>query len=153
MLPLKPTLLTSTDYSSNHNATLTVSGASLYDAGTSSWNILINPTGTVDFRNISGSVGVFSVDISLASSYDIIITDTNGSQTTTTLNVVPNTIDSNLYSGTSYIADFCNANSSDVRCPDGASLIATVLDQVPPTGIFANKIDSYSLTFRPRDTY
>jgi hypothetical protein len=58
-----------------------------------------------------------------------------------------------IFAGASYISDFCTNHSSDVRCPDGASITATILDQVPPVGLFANKVDTYNFTFRPRDTY
>ena len=153
ILPLRPAILLNTDYTSNHNAILTVSGASDYDAGDGSWDLRINPIGTPDFRNIMGSLWIFSWDITLSSTYDIIITDTNGSETSGTIDVHPSTMSSMIFAGASYISDFCTNHSSDVRCPDGASITATILDQVPPVGLFANKVDTYNFTFRPRDTY
>lgn len=114
----------------------------------------MTPTGTAQSQSYAGIDGIFSVDVSLASIYDIIITDTNGSTTTSTITVSHSTPTTSLVAGNHFSGIFCAALPSDSRCPDGASKTATTLTQAPPTGpVFANGTDTYTITHKIRDGY
>lgn len=97
---------------------------------------------------------MFSVDTSIASFYEIIITDPNSSTTTSIINVSNNVPTTSLIAGSHFLDDFCTKISlPDNRCPDGATKSATTLMQSPPGSIFANGTDTYTITHKIRDGY
>ncbi|MBX9809184.1 hypothetical protein K2X92_02220 [Candidatus Gracilibacteria bacterium] len=153
-LPLRPVIINESNLKAIHNATLSVSGAWKYDGGIIPWELSLIPIGTAHAHNTSGTNGQFSnTDISLATTYDAKITDSNGSETLFNILVEPNTL-STIYKAGYYSEDFCKNNSPYAKCPDGNTPGATILVQVPPAGsIIANATDTYDFTLKSRDAY
>lgn len=152
-LPLLPVTLKESNIIANHNSQLSVSDAWLYEGGIMPWNLRINPISSLDIRNITGTSGVFPVDLSLTSTYEIEISDTNGSKTTFNIPVSYGTLSASLETWAFYANNFCLNYPIDTRCIDGTSRSATTITQAPGWPLLANGIDSYSFTVKPRDTY
>ncbi len=160
-LPLKPVLLNGSNIIANHSTSLSVSGAWIYGGGTEIWNMTMTPLWTLDIRSIVGANGSFPVDISLATLYEVKITDTNGSETVVFLTVNPGSPTTSLEGSSFYAKVFCNTvGSGTTNCPDTTASItddnryASSLTQLPPTwSIVANGTDVYQLTMKARDTY
>ncbi len=153
MLPLLPAeFMEGTGVVANHQAILTLSGTSRY-YGAGSWSFSFQPTGYTSaiYNSLS------SLDLSHASDYIVDITDQNGSKTTITdFKVVPWIPTSNLNASASSTihAAFCTAYSTNLLCPDGATLNPMSLDKQPSAGtVIANGVDSYNFRLRIRDQY
>lgn len=119
----------------NHAAMLSAKDAWIYDAGaTPIWDISIMPLSGFFAPSTSHNDGSFSIDFSLATSYAIKITDTNGSETTISPFVVnPDVVITTPTTAPGYYADtFCStATLPDLSCPDGANRRVTTLDKAP----------------------
>jgi hypothetical protein len=155
ILPLKPVEINESTLVANHNSTISVKNVEWHESTLLPWDISITPMWTTQSQTQTDIHGVFSVDISIASSYEIIITDPNRSTTTSTINVSNNVPTTTLIASSHFLDDFCTKISlPDHRCPDGATKIATTLTQLPPSGsIFANGTDTYTITHKIRDGY
>ena len=153
-LPLRPVTINESDIVANHAMNITVSGASIYGGGNGAWNMELSPMSSANTRISAWNYGIFSVDLSLATTYSIIITDTNGSTTKFSLLVTPCIPTTTRIPG-KYADTFCAANASDsARCPDGASRISSSLDKsIVGLSVIANASDTYTLTMKTRDTY
>lgn len=114
---------------------LSAKDAWIYDAGaTPIWDISIMPLSGFFAPSTSHNDGSFSIDFSLATSYAIKITDTNGSETTISPFVVnPDVVITTPTTAPGYYADtFCStATLPDLSCPDGANRRVTTLDKAP----------------------
>ncbi len=103
----------------------------MYDGGSDGWKG--STLAGIDSRLITSTNGTYAVDFSLANTYTITITDTNGSDTQITGFVVsPDIVNTVLTTASNYHAsDFCTGNPTDLSCPDGANRRATTLDKAP----------------------
>jgi hypothetical protein len=153
-LPLRPVTLNESTLVANHSATLSVSGAWMYDAGTLGWNGSVNTS--LDPQNIVGTNGIYNnVDLSLASdTYTITIEDSNGSITTLSAFIVTANLPNTTLESGHYADIYCGANPTDtINCPDGAPRSATTLTQLPVWPVIADGADAYTLTLKARDRY
>lgn len=156
-LPLKPAILsTSLDNSlAKHDHNLSVVSAASYGEGGdwNVWNLKLEPQKAyTPFVNVVWDLlGNFSaVDLSLADTYTITITDPSGSKTTTTARILPGPLSFTLTPGSFAIGIFCTANPT--LCPDGATLRPT---EFVKTGdnIVADGQSKYEFLLRSRDQY
>jgi len=126
-LPLKPAhLSTDLDYSMvNHNLTLSISGwINSYSDWT--WSIKLEPQKAIYPRTIVGVNWVFSnVDISLADTYTMTITDADNGTTVSDIHILPWSLSFSLNAGTYFLQDFCTTQPS--ACPTWATLNPTKL--------------------------
>ncbi len=152
-LPLLPVQINESNIIANHNSQLTISGAWIYDAGMIPWNLRINPISSLDIRNIAGPGGIFLVDLSLVSTYDIEITDSNGSITTFSIPIKYGILSTSLTPWVYYANNFCSSFPLDTRCVDGPIRSATTITQAPGGPLLGNGTDAYIFTIKPRDTY
>ncbi len=158
-MPLRPILLNETDAIANHIATLSVSGAWRYDGGALGWNGTII-TG-IDSQAITGLQGIYIADFSLASTYEIRIIDTNGSETKISpFRVNPGIPSSTIEPASFHAKIYCNGSGSgSTLCPDTTPTLtdnnvsATLIAQLPSIPVVANGTDTYTLTLKVRDTY
>jgi hypothetical protein len=153
-LPLRPIELIVSSITASQNATLTVSWAWMHDGGGQGWkgNILLSLT--TSNRSIYGTAGKYTIDLSLAGTYEITIIDSNGSTTTwIPLVINPDTVSTTLVTNT-YASTYCGSDNDIANCPDWATRSATTLTQEPPTGtMVADGVSKYSFTLKPRDQY
>ncbi len=157
ILPLRPVAINeSTTLIANHNVTLSVSGAWLYDSGIKPWEITITPISSPVGAPIAWVHGVFTPsDLSLATTYDVVITDTNMSKTQFSLIVTPWAPTTTLVPGSHYANTFCLANSGDTsRCPDGVNRIESTHSLTWVVGpVIGNWTDKYTYITKIRDGY
>ncbi len=152
-LPLRPVTLNESTLIANHIATLSVSGAWMYDAGALGWQG--SASIGLDAQSITGMNGIYNtVDLSLANTYTIMIRDTNDSRTEISGFIVSSSTPvTSLESGTYHAIDFCTNYPTDLSCPDGATRRATTLSQPPVSPVIADGSDIYTLTLGARDKY
>ncbi len=151
-LPLRPVILNESTLVANHIATLSVSGAWIYDAGILGWQGSANIG--LDTQSITGTNGVYTVDFSLSNTYTVTIRDTNDSKTEISgFFISPSIPITSLESGTYHAIDFCTNYPTDLSCPDGATRTATILVQSPVWSVIADGSDIYTFILKSRDKY
>ena len=156
-LPIRPISLRESALSTDVNTALSIDDAWIYMW----WDDILSLEGSISGRPttsrsyVGSTSGIWtSVDLSLAGTYRLTLTDTSGSQTIIDREVTPSALTTTLDTRSSLARTFCMSAPSDILCPDGNIRSATTLSQMPPTGpVYANGTDSYSLTLRPRDIY
>jgi hypothetical protein len=152
-LPLRPVSFVEsiTGLIANHSTTLTVQSGSQYGDGT--WELKIMPLSSAFQKLFTGSsVGNFTIDLSLADTYTLEVTDPQGSQTEFDGVIVsPNTLSQTLDSTSGlFIQDFCVFDST--RCPDGIPRSASKLEKSGVDKV-ADGASYYDFTLKPRDKY
>lgn len=154
-LPLKPAEFNEIYIIANHTATLSISWAWIYQGWDDGWTIHYPIAWGGDKVLIESNPIFPNIDLSLASRYNISITDTNWSETTFPLDVNPWEY-SMIYHGDTEAKDFCTFDAilPHPDCPDGINRLPTQLEQIPNPGpVVANGIDSYDIKLRVRDKY
>lgn len=137
----------------NHNISMSIQNPERYIVKT--WNFKIIPSmNPLYTRTVSGGGDwIFTpVDLSLADTYTIEITDPDGWTTKYSGIVVApaqasQTLDSTAWL---FVKDFCDDNPW--QCPDGWARIATVLSSDSSPKV-ADWSDAYNFTLKLRDTY
>jgi hypothetical protein len=155
-LPLRPAYLTvNLDNSlTKHNHTLVISW-SLWYGDSDNWSIEAKPR--KDSFNppptIGSTGGTFSgVDLSIADTYDLIITDPNGSTTTSEIHILPNSLSVSLETDPYFLKTYCSAYSTPSICPDGTTVNFTTLTQ-SGISMVADWQSYYDFRLRGRDKY
>lgn len=135
---------------------LSIKNPGMYMSSGSLWKVQFIPIGTT-YWPINNSVdGSFILDISLASQYDILITDPNGSTTKYSGYYTANSdIPSITHTDADFIKNFCSPTPIDnSRCPDGSNLSTTTLSKVPSSSLVVwDGSSSYNFTLKLRDKY
>ena len=150
ILPLLPAVFDQGTGALAHDAvSLSISWGHLY--GNGAWNIGFTPVTTMDKRNIAPNPA-FNVDLSLASLYDVEITDPQGSKTLFEYTVKPNIPSFTLFVWSSYRSNFCGRFPLHAFCQDGAVQKSSEIQWLVWPKI-ANADDAYSVTLSFRDTY
>lgn len=151
-----PAKLDQTTITADHIATLSITNSWIYGGGLGSWQLrkqvlCVASTAT---NAVSSSAGIFpSMDLSLATIYQVRIIDTNYSVTNMLITVLPSAL-SNVIETAPYAADpFCVSNAPNTACPDGTIRLPSTLVQVPIAGALANGTDNYLMTMMARDRY
>lgn len=156
-LPLKRIELNESNIIADSDITLSVSGAWRYQWSWSLWTWEYQQIiDTIDYQ-IDGNNWIYSdgVDLSLASKYDITITDPNGSKTIFWwIEIYPWEL-STADEGDGYFAGiFCTSNSWYSDCPEGTDRSATSLIQTPVMWPLTADWESYyQFSLRARDKY
>ncbi len=126
-LPLLPASFTVDMNNSvtKHDYTLTISWSVKYVPW--AWVLKIDPHMPQSRTFSTDENGIFSpIDLSLADSYTLTITDPDEWNTVMTdIKILPWPLSLSLIGGTHFIQDFCNTYEDD--CPDGKTLSATTL--------------------------
>jgi hypothetical protein len=150
MLPLLPATFDQGTGAIAHDVvSLSISGGHLY--GNGAWTIGFTPVTTLDKRNRSPNQQ-FIVDLTLASLYDVEITDPQGSKTLFEYSVKPNIPSFTLFAWSSYRSNFCGRFPMHAFCQDGAIQKPSELLWLSWPKV-ANADDAYTLTLSFRDEY
>jgi hypothetical protein len=161
-LPLRPVIINESNIIANHASQITLSWVWIYEGWITPWNINITifwEPGTS--HDVAWNHGIFPVDFSLATQYALIVRDTNGSETTHTITILPGTPATSLDGNNFYAKTFCNGiGSGGIHCQDTTASLgddnrtATILQIEPPVwSLVANGSDVYHHTMKVRDTY
>lgn len=119
------------------------------------WKVDFIPTLASSFPSYAqSSNGNFSVDLSLAATYDVKITDPNGSTTFipgyyTTKSLAP----SFNHTSATFIENLCSTGSYPSYCPDGATLSPSILSKNGSSPVVADGNSFYDFTLKLRDQY
>lgn len=119
------------------------------------WKVDFIPTLASPFPSFAhSSDGNFLVDLSLAATYDVKITDPNGSTTFipgyyTTKSLTP----SFTHTSAAFIENLCHTDSYPSYCPDGATLSPSILSKYGSSPVVADGNSYYDFSLKLRDQY
>lgn len=150
MLPLLPATFREWTWSIAHHSTpLSISWAELF--GNGPWTIGFTPLTTADRRDTSPTSN-FNIDLSLASSYDVEVTDPQWSKTQFVYTVKPAPPSFILSPWVNYRSDFCTRFPLHGYCQDWATQEPSQFQGLWGSKV-ANGSDAYSVSLNLRDAY